>query len=194
MIAPLRSSTLRLMGGGAMAVVGLAILLFVLPDASQRRGRSLKAAQDATRDLERKNADLKAYQAEAERIRADRKALDELLRTMPAESVGRLHWKLSQTLFELARKHGVRLVSVKYGAPSREGAKGSLLEAVDVEFTLTGVFKGLKTYMLALEGSRLPFAVVSAKLDESPEGAHLTVILRAFRQAPGAALEPGEGA
>ncbi len=194
MIAPLRSSTLRLMGGGAMAVVGLAILLFVLPDASQRRGRSLKAAQDATRDLERKNADLKAYQAEAERIRADRKALDELLRTMPAESVGQLHWKLSQTLFELAQKHGVRLVSVKYGAPSREGAKGSLLEAVDVEFTLTGVFKGLKTYMLALEGSRLPFAVVSAKLDESPEGAHLTVILRAFRQAPGAALEPGEGA
>ncbi|NTV76234.1 MAG: hypothetical protein HGA66_18780 [Holophaga sp.] len=194
MITPLRSSTFRLIGGGAMAVVGLAILLFVLPDASQRRGRSVKAAQDASRDLDRKNAELKAYQAEAERIRADRKALDELLRNMPAESIGRLHWKLSQKLFELAQKHGVRLVSVKYGAPSKEGAKGSLLEAVDVEFTLTGVFKSLKTYMLALEGSRLPFAVVSAKLDESPEGAHLTVVLRAFRQAPGSALEPGEGA
>lgn len=177
-----------------MAVLGLATLLFVLPDASQRRGRSEKAAQDATRDLGRKNAELKAYQAEAERIRADRKALDELLRNMPAEGVGKLHWKLSQKLYELAQKHGVRLVAVKYGAPSKEGAKGSLLESVDVEFTLTGVFKDLKTFMLALEGSKLPFAVVSAKMDESPEGAHLTVVLRAFRQAPGAALDPGEGA
>ncbi|BDU72614.1 hypothetical protein [Mesoterricola silvestris] len=194
MITPLRSSTFRLAGGGVMAFLGLAILLFVLPDASQRRGRSVKAAQDASRDLERKSAELKAYQAEADRIRADRRALDELLRNMPAESIGQLHWKLSQTLFELSQKHGVRLVSVKYGAPSREGAKGSLLESVDVEFTVTGLFKSLKTFMLALEGGKLPFAVVSAKLDESPEGAHLTVVLRAFRQAPGSALEPGEGA
>jgi hypothetical protein len=194
MITPLRSSTFRLIGGGVMAVLGLATFLFVLPDAAQRRGRSEKAALDAAKELSRKDTDLKAYQAEAQRIREDRKALDDLLRNMPAESVGQLHWKLSQKLYELTQKHGVRLVSVKYGAPSKEGAKGSLLEAVDVEFTLTGLFKNLKTYMLALEGSKLPFAVVSAKLDESPEGAHLTVVLRAFRQAPGAVLEPGEGA
>jgi len=124
----------------------------------------------------------------------DRKALDDLLRTMPSESIGKLHWRLSQKLFELSQKHGVRLISVKYGAPSKEGAKGSLLEALDVEFSVTGVFMNLKPFMLALEGSKLPFAVVSAKLDESPEGAHLSVVLRAFRQAPNANLEPGEGA
>jgi hypothetical protein len=43
--------------------------------------------------------------------------------------------------------------------------------------------------MLALEGSRLPFAVVSAKLDESPDGAQLTVVLRAFRQITGPAAD-----
>jgi len=194
MITPLRSSTLRAAAGGVLALLGLGVFLLVLPNASERRRHSEKAAGDAIRDLDRQKTELGAYQAEADRLRTDRKALDDLLRNMPAESVGKLHWRLSQKLFELATKHGVRLVSVKYGAPSREGAKGSLLEALDVEFTVTGVFQNLKPFMLALEGSKLPFAVVNAKLDESPEGAHLTVVLRAFRQAPNANLDPGEGA
>jgi len=195
MITSLRSSTYRLIAGGVLALLALGVFAFALPDASTKRTQSEKAAKDAGAALVRQKSELEAYQAEAERIRADRKALDELLANMPSESVGRLHWKLSQTLYGLARKHEVRLVSVKYGAPSREGAKGSLLEAVDVEFTTVGLFKNLKGFMLSLEGSRLPFAVASAKLDESPEGGHLTVVLRAFRQAPGAAAaEPGEGA
>jgi len=194
MITSLRSSTIRLIAGGAMALVGLGVALFVLPDASQRVQQSSKAAKDAETDLDKKRKELAAYQAESDRIRVDRKALDDLLRTMPSESIGKLHWRLSQKLFELSQKHGVRLISVKYGAPSKEGAKGSLLEALDVEFSVTGVFMNLKPFMLALEGSKLPFAVVSAKLDESPEGAHLSVVLRAFRQAPNANLEPGEGA
>lgn len=194
MITSVRSSTLRLGAGAAMALVGLVLALLVLPNASEMRRQREKAAQNAEAELRRKDAELKGYQDEAERIRADRKVLDQLLKNMPAENVGKLHWRLSQKLFELTKKHSVRLVSVKYGAPSREGAKGSLLEALDVEFTATGIFQNLKPFMLELEGSKLPFAVVSAKLDESPDGAHLTVILRAFRQAPGAALEAGEGA
>ena len=194
MISSLRSSTIRLIAGGAMAVLGLGIFAFVLPDASQRRQSSERAATDATKALNRQQSELAGYQAEADRIRGDRKALDELLKNMPAENIGQLQWKLSKKLFELQQKHGVRLVSVKYGAPSKEGAKGSLLEALDVEFTVTGIFQNLKPFMLALEGSKLPFAVVSAKLDLAPEGAHLTVVLRAFRQTSGIVLEPGEGA
>ena len=194
MITPLRSSFLRLAVGGALALLGLGVLAFVLPNASSQKEHSQKAARDAAKNFEARKAELKGYQDEASRLQADRKALEDLLRNMPVESVGQLHWKLSRKLFELAQKNGVRLVSVKYGAPSREGAKGSLLEALDVEFSVTGVFNNLKPFMLALEGSRLPFAVVSAKMDESPDGAHLTVVLRAFRQAPGAALEAGEGA
>jgi hypothetical protein len=194
MITAIRSSSLRLIAGGVMALVGAGVLAFVLPDASQRREHSEKAARDAATDLTRKKGELLGYQAEADRIRADRKALDELMHNMPAESIGMLHWRLSQKLFELSAKNGTRLVSVKYGAPSKEGAKGSLLEALDVEFTVTGVFSNLKPFMLSLEGSKLPFAVVSAKLDESPDGGHLTVVLRAFRQTGAAAQEPGEGA
>jgi len=194
MITPLRSSTIRLYAGGGMALLGVLVLLVALPQASRFREHSVKAAKDATKGLQTRRAELKDYEDQADRLQADRKALDELLRHMPAESVGQLHWKLSRKLFELTAKHSVRLISVKYGSPSREGAKGSLLEALDVEFTVTGVFLHLKPFMLALEGSKLPFAVVSAKLDESPDGAHLTVVLRAFRQAPGALLEPGEGA
>ena len=66
---------------------------------------------------------------------------------------------------------------------------------MDVEFNATGVYMNLKAFMLALEGSKLPFAVVSAKLEESPEGAHLTITLRAFRQSPRAGrAHDGEGA
>lgn len=189
MITSLRSSTLRVLAGGAMAVLGAGVFLFALPNASRRRLNGEKAAQDAAAALKRQEDEFKACQAEAERLRVDRKSMEELLGAMPAESVGNLHWKLSRRLFELAGKHGVHLVSVKYGAPTKEGAKGSLLEAVDVEFTLHGVFKDLKVFMRALEGGGPPFAVVGAKLDESPEGAHLTVALRAFRQAPGAREE-----
>ena len=64
-----------------------------------------------------------------------------------------------------------------------------------MEFNALGVYQSLKSYMLALEGSGLPFAVGAVKLDESPEGARLSVVLRAFRKAgPAKASEAGEAA
>jgi hypothetical protein len=193
MISSLRTSTIRLIVGGSLGLIGLGVFVFVLPDASQRRSQRQKAAADAKVSLERQQRDLEAAQAEAQRIRVNREALDELMKTMPAESVGKLAWKLSKTLFDLTTQHTVRLVSVKYGAPAHEGTKGMQLESVDVEFAATGVYMNLKSFMLSLEGSKLPFAVVSAKLDESPEGAHLSVVLRAFRRTEGPAdTLPGE--
>ena len=195
MITPLRSSSLRLMAGAGLAILGLGVFLLALPNAAQQREQAQKSALQAANGLKVLQSELEAYQHEAGRIQADRQTLDTLLMSMPAETVGHLHWKLSRRVFALAAEHEVHLVSVKYGAPSREGAKGSLLEALDVEFAVTGIFEHLKAFMLALEGSRLPFAVVSAKLDDGgPDGAHLTVVLRAFRQAPAGAQDTGEGA
>lgn len=101
----------------------------------------------------------------------------------PPPGVGELQWLLSRKLYDLAQKHGVRIISVKYGLPNRESTKGTDLEALDVEFASLGVFSSLKPFMLALEGSDLPFAVVTAKLEESPEGARLSAVLRAFRKS-----------
>jgi len=100
--------------------------------------------------------------------------------------VAQLTWEVSQELFTLAARHGLRLVAVKYGGPAREGTRGLPLETVDVDFTVIGLYERMKAFMLGLERGRLPFAVVSAKLDEHPEGAQLAVTLRAFRQAPAA--------
>ena len=186
----LRSSSIRLIAGGSLAVIALGIFAFVLPDASQKRSQRQKAAAVAQASLQRQQQELEAAQAEALRIRVNREALEELLKNMPAESVGKLSWKLSRTLYDLTSKHAVRLVTVKYGAPAKEGTKGMQLEAIDVEFTVTGIFMNLKSFMLSLEASKLPFAVVSAKLDESPEGAHLNIVLRAFRQSTGSTAEP----
>jgi len=193
-ITPLRSSLLRAALGAALALLAAGVLLFALPSAAQRRTRSVQGEVAATRQLEALKAEVRGYQEQAGRLRRDREVLQGLLANMPSETVGHLQWRLSEKLFELAGKDAVRLIAIKYGAPAREGPKGSLLEALDVEFTVQGVFQDLKPFMLALEGSKLPFAVVSAKLDESPEGAHLTVVLRAFRQAPGTGSDQGEDA
>jgi len=189
MITTLRTSTIRLIVGGSLALLGILIAIFVLPDASQKATQRGRAAQEARAALKRQEDELLSAQNEARRLADNREALEKLLRSMPAESVGKLHWKLSTELYSQAKKHGVRLVAVKYGTAAREGTKGSLLESLDVEFTATGIYKDLKPFMLALEGSRLPFAVVSAKLDESPDGAQLTVVLRAFRQITGPAAD-----
>ncbi|MDR3671969.1 MAG: hypothetical protein P4L36_14060 [Holophaga sp.] len=185
MSTTLRASKFRLIGGGILAAVGLIIAVFLLPDASQKQLQTQRALKDASSSFDRQNRELQAAQAESNRIKADRQSLDELMQNMPAEGVGKLHWKLSQKLYELTKKHQVRLIAVKYGPPTREGSKGSVLESVDVEFNATGIYMNLKSFMLDLEGSKLPFAVVAAKLEESPEGAHLTITLRAFRQSSG---------
>jgi len=196
MSTSLRASRFRLIGGAILAVAGLVTAVFLLPDASQKRMQTEKALRDASSTFDRQVKELQNAQAQADRIKADRQALDVLMQNMSAEGVGKLHWKLSQKLYELSKQHGIRLIAVKYGPATREASKGSLLESVDVEFNATGIYKNLKSFMLGLEGSKLPFAVVGAKLEESPEGAHLTITLRAFRQAPALPGEThdGEGA
>jgi hypothetical protein len=194
MSSTLRASMWRLGGGAVLAAAGLLVAVFLLPDASQKRAQTERAVVEAKTAADRQRAALEAARSQATRLEADRKVLDDLLKNMPSEGVGKLHWLLSQRLFELAKKHGVRLVSVKYGAPAREGTKGSNLESVDVEFSALAIYKDLKAFMLALEGSKLPFAVVGAKLEEAPEGAHLTITLRAFRQSTAVPEHDGEGA
>jgi hypothetical protein len=195
MTATLRASKFRLIGGVVLALAGLSIAVFLLPDASQKRRKTEQALKDANAAFGRQVSDFNAIKAEAERLEADRKAMDELMKNMPSEGIGKLQWTLSQKLYELAKKHGIRLVTVKYGASARDNAKGAALESVDVEFSANGLYQNLKPFMLALETSKLPFAVVAAKLEESPEGAHLSVTLRAFRQTQGGAdTSAGEGA
>jgi hypothetical protein len=196
MTATLRASKFRLIGGAALALAGLLIAVFLLPDASQQQTQKRKAAADAQAALTVQQTSLDQARAEAGRVKAGQHSLATLLQNMPAQNVGKLQWQLSQRLYDLSGKHQVRLIAVKYGAPAREGAKGAQLESVDVEFNATGVYQNLKAFMLALEGSKLPFAVVGAKMEETDQGAHLTITLRAFRQAPAVADEPqsGEGA
>ena len=191
MTTSLRSSGLRAWIGLALAVGALLIAGFVLPDAAQDLARKKDASNRAGRDLQNRREALKELNALAQRLASSEQKLTELEKKMPQKSVGQLQWELSKTLHDLAAESGVRLLSVKYNPPNRDAAKGTDLESVDVEFNALGVYQSLKSYMLALEGSGLPFAVGAVKLDESPEGARLSVVLRAFRKAgPAKATEP----
>lgn len=191
MNTPLRASRLRLALGILGATMGLAVAFFLLPDASQQLSQKLKAKREAELKRNQQVQQLQELQQLADRIRRGKETLADLETRLPRGSAGELQWNLSKTLHALTQKHGLRLVSVKYGLPSREGAKGTDLEAVEVEFVALGVYPNHKAFMLELEGSGLPFAVRDGRLDESPEGARLTIVLRAFRKT-GAEREEAE--
>jgi len=185
MSSPLRASRLRLALGALGLILGLGVAFFLLPDASQQLAQKLKAKREAELNRNHQMQQLQDLQQLADRIRRGRETLENLEGRLPRGSAGELQWSLSKTLHELAKKHGLRLQTVKYGLPSREGTRGSDLEAVDVEFVAVGVYANHKAFMLELEGSGLPFAVRDGRLEESPEGARLDIILRAFRKAGG---------
>ena len=179
----LRSSSIRATWGGVLLMAALGVAVFVLPDASRRRDEQEKARKEAKNLLVAQIQQLAERQVLVDRLTLDQKHLEDLEKKMPSGNVGELQWELSQILFEKAKENGVRLQTVKYGLPSREGAKGTDLESLDVEFTVLGIYPAMKPFMLAIEGSGLPFAVGSARLEESPEGARLSVSLRAFRHS-----------
>lgn len=192
MMTPLHASRLRLALGGLGLVLGLSVVFFLLPDASQQLAQQLKARREAELNRNQQVQRLRELQQLDDRIRRGRDTLAELEARLPRGSAGELQWSLSKTLHELTRKHGLRLLTVKYGLPSREGARGTDLEAVEVEFVALGVYASHKAFMLDLEGSGLPFAVRDGRLEESPEGARLNIVLRAFRKGGVPEREEGE--
>lgn len=182
MTRTLRASTFRLAGGGVMFIAALAIAVFVLPDASQKKGQQQKAYADAKTQLERKKDELGKLKARADSLQASRESMEKVLSDMPKENEGQLKWKLSRAIYRLSSENGVRIQNVKYGAPTREGAKGTDLEALDVEFVASGLYQNLKAFMHALEGNNPLVGLASGKLEETPEGARLTITLRTFRR------------
>lgn len=183
MSASLRASRIRLAVGGLALALALAVTVFLLPDASQQLGQKQRARQEAEQARNRQAQQLADLQQLSDRIRRGRETLANLEAHLPKGSTGELQWNLSKTLHALADKHGLRLQTVKYGQASREGTKGSGLESIEVEFVAVGLYANHKAFMLDLEGSGLPFAVRDGRLEESPEGARLDIVLRAFRKA-----------
>ena len=189
MTSVLRASRLRLGLGALGLTLGLGVAFFLLPDASQQLAQKLKAKREAELTRNQQMQQLQELQLLADRIRRGRETLTDLESRLPHGSAGELQWMLSKRLHALAQKHGLRLQTVKYGLPSREGSRGTDLESIDVEFVALGVYASHKAFMLDLESSGLPFAVRDGRLEESPEGARLDIVLRAFRKAGAPARE-----
>lgn len=178
------ASRLRLIAGGSLLLLAILVAVFLLPDASTTLDQKLRAKAAAELARDRQASRLGDLQKLADRIQRGQETLAALEARLPKGSAGELQWQVSGVLHDLSGKAGVQLQTIKYGQPSREESKGTGLEAMQVEFTVTGVYPNLKAFMRELEGSGLPFAVEDARLEEGPEGARLTATLRAFRKAP----------
>ncbi len=185
MSTSLRQSRFRALGGAVALLVGLAILTFVLPDASDSVAKKRRARDQAKALKTQQDERLKSLQEDAGKLDRGQATLVALEARLPRGSAGDLQWKLSRSLHDLAAKDNVRLSTIKYSPPAKEGD----LDAVEVEFTAVGIYAPLRSYLRSLEGSGLPFAVRDARLEESPEGARLTVVLRAFKPREGAKVE-----
>ncbi len=178
-----------------MTGLSILVLFLVLPDATQTKVQKVKASEEARRRLSDESARLASLERLEDRLVQGRKRIEAFLGSVPNQSVGQLHGQVSQRVHDLAGKHGVRLQAIKYGLPTQQGTKGTDLEILHVEFTALGIYPSLKPFMLELEDTRqnhLPFAVAAAKIEESPEGARLTVTLRAFRRTGSVLPEAGE--
>ncbi len=185
MSASLRDSRFRALGGAVALLAGLALLTFVLPDASDSLTRQRRVRDQAKRLKQQQDDRLKSLQADADKLERGQATLTALEARLPKGSAGDLQWKLSRALHELAAKDNVRLSTIKYSPATKEGE----LDAVEVEFTALGIYAPLRGYLRSLEGSGLPFAVRDARMEESPEGARLTIVLRAFKPRDGAKIE-----
>jgi hypothetical protein len=183
----IKSSKRRLWLGISLAGLAALVALFLLPDASGRATKERRSAQEAKANLERQLNELNEYQDMLDRINAGKQRIAELEEHMPKGNIGDLQFSLRNTLFKLAKESGVSVPFIKYGVPNKDDSKNTGIESLDVEFTAVGVYRHLKDFMHALEGSGQPFGASSVKLDESPEGGRLTVVLRAFRQTGGSA-------
>lgn len=181
----LRHSRHRALGGAVALLVGLVLLTFVLPDASDSLSRQRRIRDQAKQLKQQQDDRLKSLQADASKLDRGQATLAALEARLPKGSAGDLQWDLSRALHEQAAKDNVRLSTIKYSPPTKEGD----LDAVEVEFTALGIYGPLRAYLRNLEGSGLPFAVRDARLEESPEGARLTIVLRAFKPRDGAKAE-----
>lgn len=184
-----RTSNVRSLVGGGLVVLSLAALALVLPDASEKRAQQQRARQNAEATLRAQVDQLNRYKGMEAELQKGQARVEQLSKALPQGSLGDLQWALSRTLNDLAKEAGLRLPVAKYSAPNRETAKGTGFETVDVEATLVGVYPSLKKFMLALEKSGMPFGVTAVRLEETPEGARMTLTLRAFRQAAPIAQE-----
>ena len=190
----MKSSTHRLWLGVGLGVLAVLVAVFLLPDASGRAAKERRSAQDAQASLERQLRELSEYQNTIDQIQAGRQRIADLEEHMPKGDIGDLQFSLRNTLFKLAAESGVRLPSIKYGAPNRDGSRNTGIETINVEFVVIGVYQNLKAFMLALESSGQPFGATNVRLDEGADGGRLTVELRAFRQMSDTHSLPGEEA
>ncbi len=178
-----KTSTIRSAIGVVMLIAAAGIYLGVLPEVSSQRTQQQRAAKSAKEQRDSQQKALNELKTKADNIELSRARMEEILGSMSNEGEGPLKWNLRKVLHELGGKHSVRIQSVKYGAPAKEGAKGTNLETIDVEVVSTGIYQSVKAFILALEQSNLPFGLAGGRMEEAPDGLRLTLTLRAFRRA-----------
>ena len=180
MSVDLHASKIRFVGGFVLFVVGLLIVVFLVPGISKKHLSDSILQTNAMSLMQRQEQELSEVRVEVNRIRTSQRLLDGFMRNIPMGDAQKLHWELSNKLFELSSRYGVRILNVKYAPASRLAVIGDTLESLNVDFDINGIYTNLKSFMLALEKSNHNFVVVEARLEESAEGGHLVVKLFTF--------------
>ena len=173
------TSKLRLIIGVTSASIGLIIATLIFLNVFPKHMHS-NFVQNGINKLTANIGNDDNLITEAERIKADKQCLSELINNMPTEDISKVQWKISKKLFRLASKHNVRLVNVKYAPISKIDTNVITIESTSVDFDVIGIYADLKAFMLAVEQDEPNFIVTDTRLEETEGGGHLVVKLSAF--------------
>ncbi len=178
----LHQATKHFISGSVAWILCLLSIFIVIPQLRNSIANETKAQKDSAFDFTNKKNQLDSLIKLSDKMRQGQDSLVRIQSLLPNMPSSQLQLSLSRELHKLSRVHNVRLQSVKYARPSREGQKNTELESIESEFVTTGIYSDLRAFMLSLETAGLPYAVREARLEESPEGLKLTVNLRAFKK------------
>ncbi|HJV21460.1 MAG TPA: hypothetical protein VJ570_02135, partial [Holophagaceae bacterium] len=92
MSAPLSHSRFRALGGAVALLLGLALLTFVLPDASDSLSRQRRVRDQAKQLKQQQEERLKSLQADAGKLERSQATLAALEARLPKGSAGDLQW------------------------------------------------------------------------------------------------------
>ena len=178
----IHQATKHLILGSLAWALSLCSIFIVIPKLQNSIIRKTEAQKDSALDFTNKKNQLENLIKLSNKIRQGQDSLVRIQSLLPNIPSSELQLSLSRELHKLSKENNVRLQSVKYARPSREGQKNIELESIESELVVTGIYNDLRTFMFSLEKAGLPYAIREARLEESPEGLKLTVNLRAFKK------------
>jgi hypothetical protein len=169
------TSKVRLVSGLVLFIVGLLVIIFLVPRMHEKNLSNSKLKNSALLLSQNQEKEFNDMWVEIDHIQTNQQLLDRFVKDIPFGDTQKFNWELSNRIFDLSSKYGVKVLGVKYAPTLQLDIAGDALESLIADFEIDGVYIKLTSFMAALEKANRNFIVTEARLVEGAEGGHLVV-------------------